>query len=129
MILPRLLPLVGLAVALAGAAPACASRTPPSSMPDDAPASTRAHAARPALVTRALDGEPPLPGTDGARGWAGLSPEAEADQPGGHEHAGHSAATYPVEGHADHAAPGAGTSNEQTGDGGRDGAHHHHGAH
>lgn len=120
---------------------ACASRTPASHLPDDAPASPKAQAARPAAVTRALDGEPPLPGTAGASAWSGLSgPHDEAadvhqDHGHAHHHGHHGAHASPP---ADAAKGAAGHEGHGRGDAmspqpieqdGSDGSHDHHGAH
>lgn len=55
---------------------ACGGRDVPAVWPEKSAASPAAEAAPPALVTRALDGPPPLPG-EPATGWAGLSPTSE----------------------------------------------------
>jgi hypothetical protein len=90
---------------LASAGAACASRDVPHSYPKTSAASPDATEAPVAVVTRALDSEPPLPGTS-AEGWAGLMPSAGAPPAG---HAGHGAhqhggASQPAA--ADHSAHG-----------------------
>lgn len=50
----------------------CASRSVPPRYPETAAASPQAQAAPEALVTRALDGDPPLPDQE-TRGWPGLA--------------------------------------------------------
>lgn len=76
------------ALAAAGAATGCASRSAPTEWPRSAAASPAAAEAPAAVVTRALTAEPPLPG-EPAEGWEGLSPEA-ASEPAPHgAHHGH----------------------------------------
>ncbi len=70
-------------------ASACASRDVPREFPRSSAASPSADEAEPAVVTRALAGDPPLPGTPTA-GWSGLSPPGAAEGASGDaEHAGH----------------------------------------
>jgi len=56
------------------ASSACASRSVPGRYPAQSAASPQASAAPVAVVTRALAGDPPLPGEDHT-GWAGLAPK------------------------------------------------------
>ncbi len=82
-------------ILLGTAALACATRSVPEQESPKSPASLAEAAAPPAVVTTALDGDPPLPGEpEGA--WRGLREEpAEA---GGEDHSAHS-------GHEHQAAP------------------------
>src|SRR5688572_22416660 len=93
---------------LASAGAACASRDVPHSYPKTSAASPDATEAPAAVVTRALAGEPPLPGTS-AEGWAGLVPAAGAPQaPAGHAGHGahqHGAASQEAASGADHSEP------------------------
>ena len=58
----------------------------PSSWPEQSPASAAASPAPVALVTRALESAPPLPG-EPDRGWAGLSGEGSTPpRPHAHQH-------------------------------------------
>lgn len=70
----------------------CATREVPTRYPESSPASPAAGAAAPLAVTRALDEEPPLPGSEGTD-WKGLRdgtpqvPSHEAhEHHGGHSH-------------------------------------------
>jgi hypothetical protein len=144
MINPRLLSFLGLPVWLVTAM-ACASRVPPTNLPDDAPASPKAEAARPFVVTRALDGEPPLPGTTAAKEWSGLADGRHdaADPHEGHGHAHHhgshahapeaatkgSAEEMEAPGHAGHGGTDAAPARPMKRDGGDDETYDHHGAH
>lgn len=51
---------------------ACGGRGVPSTFPGTSPASASAPEARPAIVTAAIDSEPPLPGETTPAGWPGL---------------------------------------------------------
>jgi hypothetical protein len=64
---------------------ACSSREVPATWPDESPASPAAQAAPGAVVTRALEAHPPLPG-EATSGWVGLA--APAEPAPHHEHAG-----------------------------------------
>jgi hypothetical protein len=76
--------LVGLLASLEGA---CTSRDVPHSYPRTSAAAPEAAPAEAAVVTRALQSEPPLPGTP-AEGWAGLR-DPNGAPPGASPHAGH----------------------------------------
>ena len=76
-----------LALLVSGGA-ACASRDVPQRYPESSAASPSAHAAPPAVVTRALHSEPPLPGT-ASEGWEGLASESAPDPHANHEGHGH----------------------------------------
>jgi hypothetical protein len=77
----------------------CASRSLPAAQ--EGAAALDAEAAAPAAVTRALDGDPPLPGQE--RGWIGLSTQGAAVS-AGHDHAAHGHGEHA--GHAGHGHPG-----------------------
>jgi hypothetical protein len=91
---------------------ACSSRDVPVSWPDRSPASLESPAAPVALVTRALDGHPPMPG-EAPGGWAGLDegspalpapreqPTNRATHPEHHVHGAEAAATYTCPMHLD----------------------------
>jgi hypothetical protein len=69
---------------------ACASREVPSSYPKSSPASVEAPEGAPAQVTRALEGDPPLPGA-AQGGWSGLDGGTQSHGEGaspGHAHHG-----------------------------------------
>lgn len=62
----------------------CASRSVPARFPETSPASSSAPEGGRASVTRALDEDPPLPGSS-TDGWPGLAPTSDP-APTGHEH-------------------------------------------
>jgi len=85
---------------------ACSSRDVPASWPDRSAASLESPAAPVAIVTRALDAHPPLPG-EAPDGWAGLDergspaepasrgqPSNGAARPDHHDHGAEVAPTY-----------------------------------
>jgi hypothetical protein len=92
---------------------ACSSRDVPASWPDRSPASLESPAAPVAVVTRALDAHPPLPG-EAPGGWAGLDEPGSPAKPaspgqpsngaahhGHHDHGADAAATYTCPMHPD----------------------------
>jgi len=84
--------------------PGACSREVPVNPPETSPASLSAAEVAPARVTRALEGEPPLPG-EPAGDWPGLESNAA---PSGHEHHHHPAPEAPTgHEHHQHAAPAA----------------------
>lgn len=64
----------------------CATRTVLKHFPATSAASLESPAARPATVTSALEGEPPLPGAETEQ-WSGLRPAGSPDR--AHAHGGH----------------------------------------
>jgi hypothetical protein len=73
-------------IALAGLAhQACATVPRPSA---GGPADVEAPSGEAAIVTRALDEDPPLPGSD-VNGWSGLHTPVAADPHAAHRHGGH----------------------------------------
>ncbi|HLT38935.1 MAG TPA: hypothetical protein VK034_21775 [Enhygromyxa sp.] len=113
------LSVLALAVTLAGSA---CSRELPSQWPTGSPASGDAAEAPTAVVTLALDGDPPLPG-EPADGWIGLEQAPSSDDPHAHHrhHQGHAMpkSSEGHEGHEGHAMPKSSEGHE--GHGGHDG--------